>query len=70
MVVTEGPFDVDTALEGGAEEVKWLPGPVSSLGLGAVKGSRRYLVAWNAVSTSSDIDRHALIIKVRILVII
>ena len=25
--------------------VKWLAGPVSSLGCGAVKGSRRYLLA-------------------------
>lgn len=29
----------------GMEELKWVPGPVSSLGAGAVKGSKRYLEA-------------------------
>jgi hypothetical protein len=45
---TEGVFavlEVAGSLEVGVGRVKWLPGPVSSLGSGAVKGSRRYLEA-------------------------
>jgi hypothetical protein len=39
LLVTAGPLEVDGA------RVKWLPGPVSWLGSGAVKGSERYLEA-------------------------
>ena len=44
-VVSDGPFEVDGALNIEVVDVKWLPGPVSSLGSGAVKGSNRYLLA-------------------------
>lgn len=47
--MTDGPFDVDDGLVGFLK--KWLPGPVSSLGPGALRGSRRYLEAWNVVSS-------------------
>ena len=47
-VDADGPLDVNGALL--TVVVKWLPGPVSSLGSGAVKGSRRYLVAWKFFS--------------------
>jgi len=47
-VDADGPLDVNGALL--TAVVKWLPGPVSSLGSGAVKGSRRYLVAWKCFS--------------------
>ena len=47
-VDADGPLNVYGALL--TVVVKWLPGPVSSLGSGAVKGSRRYLVAWKFFS--------------------
>lgn len=40
MLVTAGVFEA-----GATEDVKWLPGPVSWLGSGSVRGSRRYLLA-------------------------
>lgn len=43
--VTAGVLDIDEARAGASEELKCVPGPVSSLGSGAVKGSRRYLAA-------------------------
>jgi hypothetical protein len=47
-VVANRPLDVNGALF--AVVAKWLPGPVSSFGSGAVKGSRRYLEAWKCFS--------------------
>jgi hypothetical protein len=47
-VDADGPLDVKGALL--TVVVKWLPGPVSSFGSGAVRGSRRYLVAWECFS--------------------
>jgi hypothetical protein len=51
-----GPMEADGA------RVKWLPGPVSSLGPGAVKGSRRYLEACSTSvrNGSNDVDHHAI----------
>jgi hypothetical protein len=46
-----GTLDPDEAREVGAEagagavDVKWLPGPVSWLGSGAINGFKRYLLA-------------------------
>jgi hypothetical protein len=47
-VDADDPLDVNGALL--TVVVKWLPGPVSSFGSGAVNGSRRYLVAWKYFS--------------------
>lgn len=55
--VTAGPLEVD-----GARVMKLLPGPVSWLGSGAVKGSSKYLEACTtSVSNGTNADdRHAL----------
>lgn len=43
--------------EASAGDIKWLPGPVSWFGSGAVNGSKRYLLAYGGWMTSVTICR-------------
>lgn len=68
-VVTEGCFedlskagDFEVELDLFTEDLKCVPGPVSSLGSGAFKGSSRYLVAWQMVSKTWQIDVDRLVL--------
>jgi hypothetical protein len=44
-----GLFEDLEELDFGMAELKWLPGPVSSLGSGALRGSSMYLEAWGVI---------------------
>lgn len=50
LLIEECLEEVEGGLEAGF--LKWLPGPSSWLGSGAVRGSRMYFCAWAIVSKS------------------